>query len=149
MSPLRRHERRTIAGLAALWLAVWYGVGVGLAGVHVAATEHHVEPWHDDHACSREHAATPPAMGPHVDAAAPEDHCCHLLHDALPGTTTGSVIDQLSSGAAKRVGDVVAGRRSTDAPRLTRAVDHPPAGRPPGGDLAAAAGRAPPFFLHA
>jgi hypothetical protein len=147
--PLRRQQRRTIAALAALWLAVWYGVGVGLAGMHLAATEHHVEPLHDGHACSHEDAAAAPTA-PAFDDAAADDHCCHLLHEALPGTTTGPVLDLRSQGAAKRIGAVAAPSGWTvDARRLALAVRAGAVGIPPGGDLATGAGRAPPVSLHA
>ncbi len=151
MSLMRRHHRGRAGRPRVGWLVLLYVLGLGSSALHMAVAEHHAHPLHGDNqgcaGATADHAAT--VSGSSFLGTEADDHCCHQLHDALPGKSQAPALDALKNAASRR------------APALLAAVAPPPPARPDpaaqdhaplaacAGVTTVAAGRAPPTHLHA
>lgn len=142
----RSDRRRRLAG----WLVPLYVLVFTSTSLHLAVADHHAGPHGAGHACGQaDHTHHHPAGAASLAAEAPGNHCCHHLHDALPGKTLQRTLDALKHAAW---------RRTPEAPTAVAMVPPCPPRRVPAPDVPAevrsgvttvAAGRAPPVGLPA
>lgn len=132
------------------WLIPLYVLVFTSASLHLVVAEHHPGPHGVDHACEQtDHTHHHPAGSASLAAADPGNHCCHHLHDALPGKTLQPTLDALKHAAW---------RRAPEAPAVVAELPSHPPRRAPAPDVlhevrsgvtTVAAGRAPPACLPA
>lgn len=132
------------------WLIPLYVLVFTSASLHLAVADHHAGPHGAGQACGQaDHAHHHPAGAASLAAEAPGNHCCHHLHDALPGKTLQPTLDALKHAAW---------RRAPEAPAVAAVVPPRPPRQAPVPDVltevrsgvtTVAAGRAPPACLPA
>lgn len=138
--PRSERRRRRLAG----WLVPLYVLVFISTSLHLAVVDHHPGPHGADHACGQDDHAHHHASAASLAAEAPGDHCCHHLHDALPGKTLQPTLDALKHAAWRRAPEaqITVALVPPRPPRRTQ----PPvvAAEVRSGVTTVAAGRAPP-----
>lgn len=104
-APPRSDHCRRRAG----WLVLVYLLVFASSSLHLAVADHHPGPHGASHACEQTNHAHHHSVGAAALAAgAPGNHCCHQLHDALPGKRLQPTLDALNHAAGRRAPEALA-----------------------------------------